>query len=366
MKNLLLFLFFFTSVTGIFAQQDSEKQALQSILKDQLNQDIPGILFSVQSGDGQIHWSGASGVTDRVSSRELSHDQTFRIASVTKTFVAASILRLWEEGKLSLDEPISKYLLPEHAEILLQDYDLEKISILQVLRHNAGFFDHTHAPVFFEKVLQPGGYEWTRTEQLKLCVEAGEPIGTPGEKFSYSDTGYIILGEIIENITGKSLGLSIPEILDFENLGLEHTAFEGLNLQVDQARIHQYLQGQDTYSFHPSMDYFGGGGLLSTTEDLNRFFLALFHGKVFKNPSTLVLMLQPVEYASAPMMDYRIGIYQVEINGLKAFAHAGFWGTQAVYFPSLDLAMATNYSQIWKGRVPAVFGEALIALEKEK
>jgi D-alanyl-D-alanine carboxypeptidase len=365
MKNLLLFLFFFTPLPGLFAQQNSEKLALQTILEGQLNQDTPGILFAVQSGEGKINWSGAAGVSDRASGQKLDQDQTFRIASVTKTFVAASILRLMEEGKLSLDQPISKYISPEHAQILAQDYDLEKISILQVLRHNAGFFDHTHAPVFFEKVLQPGGHEWTRTEQLKLCVEAGQPIGDPGEKFSYSDTGYIILGEIIENIQGKTLGLAIPEILDFEKLGLNQSAFEGLNPQVDQARIHQYLQGQDTYSLHPSMDYFGGGGLLSTTEDLSQFFLALFHGKVFKNPSTLELMLQPVEYASAPMMDYRIGIYRVEVNGLEAFAHAGFWGTQVVYFPSMDLAMATNYSQIWKGRIAPVFGEALIVLGKE-
>ncbi|OOG73073.1 hypothetical protein B0E43_14225 [Algoriphagus sp. A40] len=196
-------------------------------------------------------------------------------------------------------------------------------------------------------------------------MEAGDPVGSPGEKFSYSDTGYIILGEIIERIYGKTLGLAIPEILDFKKLELENIAFEGLNPKVDQARIHQYFQGQDTYLLHPTMDYFGGGGLLSTTADLSRFFLALFQGKVFKNPSTLEKMLQPVSYSEVPMMDYRIGIYRIEINGVEAFAHAGFWGTQVIYLPSLDLAMATNYSQIWKGRVPPVFGEVLKVLSDQ-
>lgn len=363
MKKSPILLFFFIGFSGLFAQQTSDKQALQSILENQLSPEIPGVLFHIQSGDGEINWSGAAGVSDKASREKLLVDQTFRIASVTKTFVAASILRLWEEGKLQLEDPISKYISAEHAKILGPDYDLEKISILHVLRHNAGFFDHTHAQVFFEKVLQPGGYEWTRTEQLKLCVEAGEPIGSPGEKFSYSDTGYIILGEIIENIHGKTLGLAVAEILDFEKLGIKNTAFEGLNPKVDQARIHQYFQGQDTYSFHPSMDYFGGGGLLSTTEDLSQFFLALFHGKVFKNSSTLEKMLEAPTYSETPMMDYRIGIYRIEVNGVEAFAHAGFWGTQVVYFPSLDLAMATNYSQIWKGRIPPVFGEVLNALD---
>lgn len=362
MKKLNFIFLFLILPFALSAQQAADNLALQQIIEKQLNQDIPGILLHIQSGTGEIQWSGTAGVSEKETGKKLLPDQTFRIASVTKTFVAASILRLWDEGKLQLEDPVIGYISTEHAQILSQDYDLEKISILQVLRHNAGFFDHTHAPVFFEKVLQPGGHEWTRTEQLKLCVEAGEPIGKPGEKFSYSDTGYIILGEIIERIQGKTLGLAIPEILEFEKLGLANTAFEGLKPQIDQARIHQYLQGQDTYSFHPSMDYFGGGGILSTTQDLSRFFLALFKGEVFKSPKTLEKMLEAPTYSETPMMDYRIGIYRIEVNGLEAFSHAGFWGTQVAYFPSLDLAMATNYSQIWKGRVPPVFGEALKVL----
>lgn len=362
MKKNLILLLFFIGLSNLSAQQNHEKQAIQAILEKQLSSEIPGILFHVQSGDGKINWSGAAGVSEKETGEKLLSDRTFRIASVTKTFVAASLMRLWEDGKLALEDPIANHISDEHAQILRQDYKLDKISIIQVLQHNAGFFDHTHAPAFFEKVLQPGGHEWTRTEQLKLCVDGGNPIGNPGERFSYSDSGYLILGEIIERIHGKPLGIAIPEILGLEQLGLENTAFEGLNPKVDQARIHQYFQGKDTYLFHPSMDYFGGGGLLSTTEDLSQFFLALFHGKVFKNPATLEKMLQAPIYSETPMMDYRIGIYRIEINGLEAFAHAGFWGTQAVYFPSLDLAMATNYSQIWKGRVPPVFGEALNAL----
>ncbi|MFD2201962.1 serine hydrolase domain-containing protein [Shivajiella indica] len=355
-------LIIFIGFSGLFAQDNSGKKILQSLLEAQVNQENPGILFHVQSGNGEIKWGGSAGVAEIESGTKLIPDQTFRIASVTKTFIAASILRLWEDSKLKLEDPIAFYLSAQHAKILGEDYDLENISIIQVLRHNAGFYDHTYAPSFFEKVFQPGGYEWTRTEQLELCVDSGSPVGLPGEKFSYSDTGYIILGEIIENLQGKPLGLAIPEILDFEKLGIEKTAFEGLNQEVDQGRIHQYFNGQDTYSFHPSMDYFGGGGLLSTTEDLCIFFLALFNGKVFKNPSTLEKMLQKITYPEPPMLDYRIGIYLLEVNGLEAYSHAGFWGTQVIYLPELDLAMATNYSQIWKGKVSPIFGEALKAI----
>ncbi|OOG73072.1 hypothetical protein B0E43_14220 [Algoriphagus sp. A40] len=163
MKKITSLLFFFIGLTNLFAQKNPDTQVLQAILETQLNQDIPGILLDVQSGNNDINWSGAAGVSDKANNVKLLPVQTFRIASVTKTFVASSILRLWEEGKLDLEDPISKYISAGHAEILNQDYELDKISILNVLRHNAGFFDHTHAPVFFEKVLQPGGYEWTRT-----------------------------------------------------------------------------------------------------------------------------------------------------------------------------------------------------------
>jgi hypothetical protein len=91
------------------------------------------------------------------------------------------------------------HLSPMHAEILAQDYDLEQITITQILRHSAGFFDHTNAPEFFEKVFSVPVYEWTRTAQLRLGVEQGEPVGPPGGQFSYSDMGYVILGELISN-----------------------------------------------------------------------------------------------------------------------------------------------------------------------
>jgi D-alanyl-D-alanine carboxypeptidase len=365
MKKNSALLIFLLIAAPLFAQSPAQKQAIQTLVEKQLTPDIPGVLLHVESGDRSIEGSYAAGISDKISSKELLPEQTFRIASVTKTFVAASILRLWEEGKLKLEDPISRYISAEHAKILSKDYDLEKISLLQTLRHNAGFFDHTYAPEFFEKVQQPGGHVWTRTEQLQLCVDAGEPIGAPGEKFGYSDTGYILLGEVIENISGKPLGVAIPEILDFQKLGLKNTAFEGLDPKVDNARIHQYFQGVDTFNYHPSMDYFGGGGFLSTTADLSRFFLALFHDRVFANPQTLQQMLESVSYASTPAMDYRIGIYRIEVNGIEAYSHAGFWGTQLIYLPSLDLAMATNYSQIWKGRIAPIFAEVLPILAKD-
>jgi D-alanyl-D-alanine carboxypeptidase len=350
----------FSLVVLICLLQKTEVQDFRQVLRSELTETMPGILFTIKSGDGKLSWSGASGINDLAIQDSLEIDQTFRVASVTKTFVAASILRLMEKGVLDLDDPISKHISAKHAKILSQDYDLEEITIKHILRHSAGLFDHTHAPEFFELVLDTPRHEWTRTEQLQMCVEKGDPIGPPGMQFSYSDTGYIILGELVETYTEKSLDGGIKELLGLERLGLDRTDFERVDFITDQLRIHQYFQGRDTYDFSPSMDYYGGGGILSTTEELVDFFQALFKGKIFENPETLALMLEPVTYETKAQMDYQMGMYKVQVNGLDAYCHSGFWGTQVIYIPTLDLYMAANYSAGWKGSAVApVFGKIL-------
>jgi D-alanyl-D-alanine carboxypeptidase len=341
-----------------------EAQNFNQVLRSELNSTNPGVLFSIESGDRRISWSGAAGINDLSLGDSLQVSQTFRIASVTKTYVAAAILRLMEKKVLRMEDPISKHLSPTHAAILAQDYDLEQITIEQILRHCAGFFDHTHAPEFFDKIFSDPSHEWTRTAQLQIGVEKGERISTPGTQFSYSDMGYVILGELIENYTGKSLDGGIKELLGLEKLGLDRTDFERIDPQTDLLRIHQYFQGKDTYNFSPTMDYYGGGGILSNTEELIDFFQALFQGNIFENPATLNLMLKPVSYSIKPKLDYQMGMYKVQVKGMDAYCHSGFWGTQVLYIPKMDLYLAANYSGGWGGGIVApIFEKFLNAME---
>lgn len=347
------------SLIGLVVRS-TEAQDFTQVLRSELSATNPGMIFSAESGDEKFSWSGAAGINNLSLGDSLQVSQTFRIASVTKTYVAAAILRLMEKKVLRLEDPISKHISKIHAEILSQDYDLEKITIQQILRHSAGFFDHTHADEFFDRVFTTPDHEWTRTSQLRMCVEKGEPVGLPGAQFSYSDTGYVILGELIETYTGKSLDGGIKELLGLENLGLERTDFEEFDPQTDQLRIHQYFQGKDTYEFSPTMDYYGGGGILSDTKGLIDFFQALFQGKIFENPETLNLMLEPVTYASMPKLDYQMGMFKVKVNGMDAYSHSGFWGTQVLYIPKIDLYMAANYSGGWGGGVVAPIFEKIL------
>lgn len=325
----------------------------QSVIDAEISETIPGILVNITSPKLNIDWSGASGLADWEQEMALEPDQTFRIASVTKTFVAATVLRLWEDNKLSLNDYITQYISPEHAKILESGgYQPNLITIRHLLSHTSGLGDHTHSDKYTVDFLKDR-HVWTRTEALNDLVTLTKPAGGIGTQFSYSDTGYILLGEIIEKITGKSMGNAIQEQLQLKKLGMKDTYMEEFNGDFTGKRIHQYYEDSDTYNFHPSLDYYGGGGLLSTTSDLSRFYISLFNHEVYRNQSTLDTMLTSVLNGAEQAMDYRFGIWRIDINGMEAYTHTGFWGTQVVYLPEIETAITANYSQRWKNSAVA-------------
>lgn len=372
MKHLFLFsmaLFFSCQIVNPLPFKAISKN-IQSLLNNSVNDKNIGILFHVQNSKYGFSWTGASGLDDVKKQSNLEKNQCFRIASVTKTFVACSILRLWEDGRLRLDDPISKYIAKSHYDILERgSYDPDNITIRHLITHSSGLFDHTRAKEYFERIEKDPSHVWTRTEQLEALVNWGKPVGAIGEKFSYSDTGYILLAEILEKIRGESMQFALLGLLKWNKLGLKNTIVEDAldNRKNPKNRIHQYIQGTDTYGWNPSIDLYGGGGLLSTTKDLALFFDGLFQHKIFKNKATLDTMLAKTTYSLVDKsgMDYRKGIYLVKLNGLDAWTHSGYWGTQVVYIPAKNLTMAANYSNGWqvRGQAP-VFEKVLALLEK--
>jgi D-alanyl-D-alanine carboxypeptidase len=340
---------FITNCNSINNSQTNIVLDFQSELDDQINKNIPGILVSIIKNDKNKYteWTGASGFADVKNEVKLLSDQTFRIASVTKTFVAATILRLWEDKKLKMEDPISRYISEEHNNILeTGNYNPEEITIYHLLTHSSGLSDHTQSPKYKFESLKLN-HNWTRTEQLTDLVSFTKPVGKRSEQFSYSDTGYILLGEIIETITHKPLGDALVEQLRLKQFGLTNIFMEDLKGDYSNKRIHQYVENEDTYYINPSLDYYGGGGLLANSHDLCMFFQYLFEHKVFRHKSTLNKMLSPVVYQSKQTLDYRIGIWETEIGGMIAYTQTGFWGTQVIYIPEIQTSIAVNYSQRW-------------------
>ena len=323
---------------------------------------IPGISLSIKSAKLENGWNGIYGYDSTKKTDTLSVDQPFRIASITKTFVATSILRLHEDGKLNIYDPISKYIDPIHIKILQADgYDPDKIQLYHCLTHTSGLFDYamngTEYGAMSKKEPQR---RWTRTEQLQLAMDFGDPAGMPGEKYLYCDTGYILLGEIIESFFEGDLARGLRTQIGFDSLGMDHTWLETLEPAPfgSQTQVKRYFGGDEVSSFDPSIDLYGGGGLVSTCDDLTIFLQALFNDKIFKHKSTLDLMLTQHNFnsdydqdADPRFKDYRMGFWKVNIYGDDAYMHSGLWGTTFIHIPSQNSSFAVNFTKGWNNRL---------------
>jgi len=319
---------------------------------------IPGVALHVEMPTAGLSWSGAAGVVDRDSKIPLTPQHPVRIASNTKTFVAAAILRLWEDGLLDLDSPMAGHLPSEFSAMLRSDgYDPEAITIRHLLTHTSGLFDYGDYNESFELWGRNPKRRWTRGEQLQVAMDWGDAYGVPGEVFRYADTGYILLGEILERVSGKPMGVALRQLVDYEGIDLTSTWLESLEPRPEGVpdRAHQYMGGVDTYTFDPSADLYGGGGLVSTVGDLARFMRGIFTGRVYKRPGTVDTMLStvptkregPAAYGLQGMRDiYRMGIVAVTSGGgITAYCHGGYWGTFAAYVPGFDLAIGFTRNQ---------------------
>lgn len=262
-----------------------------------------------------------------------------RIASVTKTVTAAAALRLVEQGKLDLDAPVAGGLDPALVAILEGDgYDPNAMTLRQLLSHSAGLYSHAEDPRYAPAVFADPGHHWTVEEQVALMAEYGDPVGAPGEKFEYSDTGYVLVGNMIERATGMNLAASVRDLLQLDALDLDESWWEVF--EADRlTRARQYVGGEDTTSVHGSADAFGGGGLVMSMRDLATLFRAINQGQLFDSAETLETMRWqgPQENGAR----YRLGLFASSgPEGNTTWSHSGFWGTLALHQPHTGLTIA--------------------------
>lgn len=328
----------FGMTTGAHAETAQETE-LHDILAEFLaeNEVAPGVIAHVECPSLDLKWSGTAGTVAHGLTEPLTARHTFRIASNTKTYTAAAVLRLVEQGRLNLDDSLAMHLPADQRDLLGSDgYDLDAITIRQVLSHTSGLCEHAGDPRYAEAILADPQHHWTAAEQIRACVAWCDPVGVPGELYSYSDTGYILLGGIIARLTDSNLGVAVRGLLDYEALGLEVTWWEYLEEQPAAAgpRAHQYYGEYDTTEWHGSFDLYGGGGIVTDAPELALFLRKLLRGEVLQLEATLAAMTGD---GTPP---YRLGLMCVELAGHLAWGHQGFWNTFAFHVPSLDLTLS--------------------------
>ncbi len=301
---------------------------------------MPGIIIAVEQPSTGARWSVAAGLADTARKTTLTPDQPVRLASNTKTYTAAAVLRLVELQRLSLSDPVARHLPPSVDSLLRRDgYATDVITVEQVLNHRAGFNEHPAVPSYVGMLRTDPQHRWTPREQLQWLVDSLSPVGPPGAQFRYSDAGYVLLGLIVERVTGRPLAQAVRSLVRFDRLGLRHTWWETLEPAPRGVpdRAHQYLGGFDAYGIDPSFDLYGGGGIVAPIADLAHFLTVLMGGKVFEHQATLDTMMRP---QSPEMNGYGMGLFGSKAGGLTGRGHSGFWGTTAMVFPDAGVTIA--------------------------
>lgn len=328
-------------------------ESLQALIDRAANDDpkLTGVLLAVYSPSHGLDWQGASGYFALGNTLRLQPAQPFRLASVTKVYTAATVLRLVEQGLLALTDPINTRVSGDTAALLRDGgYDPALIQISHLMSHTSGLVDHGATKAFFEQIVADGQHHWTRHEQIALAMANGPPRGAPGLAYHYSDTGYVILGEIIERATGHSLARAFRDELKFGRLGLDSTWFESLEPQPQRAlsRAHQYLDvgDVDITNFDPSFDLYGGGGLVSTTRDLTRFFRALILGELFTQRPTLAAAFTVPDVARGERdASYALMLPTLAFGPHLCWGKAGAWGSIGLYCPDIDLSVGLSVNR---------------------
>ena len=281
-------------------------------------------------------WEHAAGGIER-GGEPAAPTSPFRIASITKTFTAAVVTQLAAEGRLGLDDPMAAHLPADHQDLVDRIHVLDGVSsgasitIRQLLTHASGLFDYAMSDGFFEQIILDPGHVWTPRQMLEGSIVWGRPHFLPGQGYgyAYSDTGYVLLGVIIEHLDARPLHESYrTRILD--PLGLGNTYLEGFEAHRGSPMTHPYQGEFDAAPIHGSADW-AGGGLVSDTRDLAAFAAALAAGRVVARPWLDEMMhwqfrtLDP-ERHSPGFRGYGFGLEAREQDGFVLRGHRGHWG----------------------------------------
>jgi len=296
-----------------------DRNSVKQAVRDTLQLGFPGIL--AKTSEGGKTWSYAAGVANLSSKKPMKTDFRFRIGSVTKTFTATVVLQLAEENRLNLDDSIEKWL---PGVIQGNGYDDKQITIRQVLNHTSGIAEYTRSKSFN---LMDTKKSYRAEELVKMGISM-PPDFAPGKSWSYSNTGYVLLGILIETVTGNSYAEEIENRI-IEPLELSNTFLPGNSSVIPgtkHARGYIQLDGasepKDVTYYNPSMGS-SAGDMISTADDLNKFFSYLLGGKLIKEQQ-LKQMLTTVPTGEAALGRYGLGIYETKLpNGVSIWGHGG-------------------------------------------
>lgn len=306
MRKFIFFLLF--SPCLVFSQNFSSQ--IDSTFNSKFNNGpAVSVLVTKDFKPFYVNVKGHSNLENNIKANEYSK---FRIGSVTKQFTAIAILLLKEKGKLSLSDTIQKFLptFPTKS---------RPISIEHLLTHTSGLKEITETEVFFEELMKNGCDPDTLVNYFK-----DYPLEfTPGSKFMYCNSGYHLLGLIVEKVSGVSFEDFIRKFILIPS-DMQHTAVDN-NSKIISNRVSGYedYQGEIKNATYIDMSIpFSAGNLVSTTEDLNKWYKALFEYKIVSK-SSLKKAHTPYQLLDSSRISYGYGWFIDSLQGEKIISHEG-------------------------------------------
>jgi D-alanyl-D-alanine carboxypeptidase len=292
---------------------------LQRIVKRLVRNGAPGALAEVRTPTRVRHT--AAGVSQRQPRVALRATDRFRVASITKSFVATVVLELAAEGKVSLDDTVEHWL----PGLVPND---EAITLRELLNHTSGLFDYGDDQNWNQSRVADPQRIWLPKELVGVAV-SHPPYFPPGAAWHYSNTNYVLLGLIIEAATGHSLGDELGERV-FQPLGLGATSFP--TAPGDESGLaHAYIGSATLPSLHGLVDVtsllnpswsWAAGAVVSNADDLTTFYARLLSGRLLR--PDLVTAMRTV---TPPAEDYGLGLMRIDTPCGQAFGHRGdFFG----------------------------------------
>ncbi len=283
----------------------------------------------------------------------------FHVASIGKTFTAALIGLLAERGKLSYEDPISNYL-PESVLknlFVFEGLDHQKeVTIEQLLRHTSGVADYfadpvTSGPLMEQLILEEKDHLWTPMELIAFSRDKQTAFSAPGKSVHYTDTGYILLGLIIEKVSGKTFHENLTDEI-FTPLAMDDSYlifYSEPRHEPKKAISEIWFKGTEISKYNSLSVDWSGGGIISTPEDLLKFYKGLREGKLISaarlaDMETITGKFQSGIHLGAGMMEFRFDEFFFLLKGMPyTKGHIGVLSTHMMYDPVHDTYIIANF-----------------------
>ncbi|MEU0172643.1 serine hydrolase domain-containing protein [Streptomyces massasporeus] len=340
------------------AGHDATEQAVRAAVAD----GVPGVTVTVRRGHGT--WAATAGVGNPKTGTPRSVRDHYRIASITKTFVATVVLQLEAEGRLSLDDTVEKWL---PGAVRGNGHDGARITIRQLLNHTSGIFDYLEDPGFQQTYMTPDGFMKHRfdeaaPEDMLAIAMKNRPYFEPGASFAYSNTNYLLAARVIEKATGNDYGDEIDRrIIVPLHLTSTSVPTTRVTLPRPSSRAYSKLAKTDTgptydvTELNPRLAY-GSGQMVSSSADLTRFYSALLGGRLL--PREQLKEMKTTVESSRETSRYGLGLVDRKLScGVHVWGHdGGIYGSNsdAVTTGNGRNSLAVNFNGDWSGSTDAI------------